>query len=276
MSWIAAGVAVVGAGVGLYKTLHASHQEKLARERQESERLPFYGIQDSYYQNLNLANQQAQGGLPIAAKDLYTSEAQRGLGSGIQGILDAGGTPNDIARLNESFDRSLFNITAADADAQMKNIQYFMKANADLGDQKTIQFLVNQKQPYENLMAQLNQKQLAEQQNVNQGISETIGSLGAAATIYSNANLGKGSSDDSGFSGSIRGGSYRQDPFSGATTPITSANTNSSYMGERNIDPNAAPSLNVFRNNESGTALNSLSDSERLQLISSLLKSNVA
>lgn len=267
-SWVAAGVTIVGAGVGLYKTLHASHQEKVARRDAANAKLPFYQIQDEYYQNKNLAASQAQGGFSQSAKDLYTNESERGYGSGVQGILDAGGTPNDIAKLNDSFNRSLFNVSAADAQAQMQNIQYFMKANSDLSDQKTIQFLVNKKQPYENLMAQLNQKQLAEQQNFNQGLSDTVGSLGAAATIYSNANLGKGGS------GGDDRSAFRPDPYNGATAPIGSS-MDKSYLNERSIG-NSSPSLNVFRNSESGSDLSSLSDTDRLQLISSLLKSNVA
>ncbi len=269
---VAAAVAIAGLGISVYKTLHAAHKEKVAREAQQGLVLPFYKIQDEYYQNQNLANANAQGGFSQSAKDLYSSEAERGYGAGVQGILNAGGSANDIAKLNDSFSKSLFNLSAADAQAQMQNIQYFMKANSELADQKTIQFLVNQKQPYENAIAQLNQTQAAEQQNINQGLSDAIGSAGSLATILQNKNLDKGGGGGDDLPISIKG---RPDPFHGATAPITSA-TNTDYLKERTIGSGAAPTLNLFRNSESPNAINNLSDSERLNLIGSLLKQNIA
>ncbi len=117
--------AAIGAGISIYKVAHASHQEKVAKQEAERSRLPFYKIQNEFYQNANIANSQAQGGFTPAAKDLYSSEAERGYGTGVSGILAAGGSANDIAKLNDSFNRSLFNLSAADAEAQMKNIQYW-------------------------------------------------------------------------------------------------------------------------------------------------------
>ena len=269
---IAAAAAIAGVGISVYKTLHAAHQEKVAQQEQAGMRLPFYKIQNEYYQNENLANSQAQGGFSQSAKDLYGSEAERGYGTGVQGILNAGGSANDIARLNDSFNRSVFNLAAADAQAQMQNIQYFMKANSDLGDQKTIQFLVNQKQPYENQLAQVNQRRAAAQENINQGLSDTVGSLAAFGTAIQNNNL-----YGNGTASSRSSDNFRPDPYGGAVAPINSP-IDQSYLNERTIpafNQNNSGASNIFRTNETtgsnGDWMGNLNDEMKTKLIQQIL-----
>lgn len=266
---VAAAAAIVGAGISLYKVISSGVKEKRARREAEATRLPFYKIQDKYYQNANLAGQMAQGGFTQSAKDLYTSEAERGFGSGVQGILSAGGTANDIAKLSDSFNRSLFNLSAADAQAQMQNIQYFMKQNAELADQKTIQFLVNEKQPYENKLAEISQRRAAEQQNINQGLSEFTGSIAALGTSLQNKNLyGNGSQQTS--------SNFRPDPYGGQITPISSNDINQSFLTERTIPAfnNINTTSNAFRTSEISNTddlLSGLDDADKMKLIGTIL-----
>jgi hypothetical protein len=150
---------------------------------------PFYKIQDEYYQNRNLAGNTAEGGMPSAQKDYVTGEMQRGLGAGISGVLQSGGSPNDINKLFTSFNKSIDATGAEDAAQHIKNIQYFQDANRDLAAQKNIQFGFNKVMPYQRKMAQLNQNIANEETNAFNGANQVVGSLGAFATSNQNNKL---------------------------------------------------------------------------------------
>lgn len=264
---IAAVTGALGVGAGLLKTFGADKRLKEAQQEAEQLKDPFYKIQDEFYKNQNIAAEQAQGGLTQAAKDYFTSETERGFGAGIQGILAAGGSANDIATLNDSFNRSIFNATAADSQAQMENIKYFMKSNSDIADQKTIQFLLNEKQPYENKLADITNRVGAERQNIYGGISDIVGSIAGFGTAMQNKELyGNGTPQTS---------QLRRDPFEAQITPIK-GKLDTSFLNERSL-PNAIN--NIFKNTDqqAGTTdnleevLNGLDPADREKLINGLL-----
>ena len=259
---IAAAAAIVGAGVSIYKVLHNAHKEKEARREAERLKRPDYGIPDEYYQNRNIAGQLAQQGLPSGARDYYTSELDRGFGTGVSNILQAGGDANDINKLFDTYNRSLSNEAAIDAQTQLKNIEYFTKANADLADQQTIKYALNQKQPYENKLAEITQRRAAAQENINQGLGETVGSLGSLATILQNSNLGKGGGDEDG-GGSVRGYSHAAGNYGVETVGNNSAVNNSTAVAAPVSTQQAAFKSDVISN---------LSDNQKLELVRGLLK----
>lgn len=150
---------------------------------------PFYRVQDQYFQNRNEAGQLATEGLPSAAKDYMTTEASRGLGTGIGAIQEQGGSPNDISKLFEGYDRSINRIGAEDAQAQIDNIRYFMNVNKDLAGQKTTQFLVNELQPYEEKVKQYTQNIGNAKQNLAGHANSAIGAGSALATSFENQDL---------------------------------------------------------------------------------------
>jgi hypothetical protein len=186
-------VAAASAGLGLleggYQFFHSLSDEKKSKAELERLQRPFYDIQNEFYQNRNMAAQQAQGGLTSTAKDYYTSQTERGLGSGVQAILGVGGDAGDISKLFDRFSQSTFNVAAADSEAQAKNIQYFMDTNKDLAGQKITQWSLNELQPYEDKLAQLTERIKADEQNKFGGVNTAIGSLTAAGTSLSNAGL---------------------------------------------------------------------------------------
>lgn len=143
---------------------------------------PFMRVQDEYFQNKNISQAEAQGGLPSATKDFYTSESQRGLGAGVSALLQGGGDMNMISSLFDKYNRNTAGLAAEDAQAHQKNIQYFMKSNADLAGQKTTQFVVNELQPYENKLKELTERVSADKANIWGGVQTAVGSLSAAGT----------------------------------------------------------------------------------------------
>lgn len=186
-------LSTASAGLGLIKGVAGffggKSDEEKAREELGKLKTPFYKIQDEYYQNRNLAAQQAEQGLPSAVRDYNTTENQRGFGSSIGAIEQVGGSPSDIAKLYSGFTDSVNRTGAADAEMQFKNMQYFMNQNQDLAAQKTKQWAINEYDPYQKKLKEITQRISAAKQNQNNSLNDAIGSIGAAGTSMQNQDL---------------------------------------------------------------------------------------
>ena len=169
--------------------------------------------------------------------------------------------------LNDSFNRSIFNATAADSQAQMENIKYFMQSNAGIADQKTIQFLLNEKQPYENKLADITNRVGAERQNIYGGVSDIVGSIAAFGTYKQNERLLDGKTEPS--------SQLRRDPFQADIIPLKGG-IDQSFLKERSL-PNAINSIFKNTDQQNGTTdnleeiLNGLDPADREKLINGLL-----
>lgn len=181
--------ALLGTGVSLYKAHQAKEKDDEAQSELSNLQKPFYQVQKEYYDNRNIAGSTAETGLPQATKDYETSENERGLGAGINGIVSAGGSPNDFAGLFDQFNKSVDRTGAEDAEAHLKNIQYYMDTNSTIGAEKQKQWAINEYQPYENKLKELTERRGAAQENENNAINEGIGSITAGATALSNKQL---------------------------------------------------------------------------------------
>lgn len=183
-----------GAGIALggAQLIMGAIDEKKAKNELRRLNRPFYKIQDEYLQNRNLAEELAGGGLPDATKAFLTTEAERGLGTGIRGILDSGGSPNDISKLFSSFDSAVMKTAAEDAQARLGNIKNFMDVNREIAGQKQIQFGINELQPYESALKSIQDRREAARQNMFGGAQTIIGSASALGTGLQNQGLLKG------------------------------------------------------------------------------------
>lgn len=198
----------LGAGLGVYEFLDSASKEKKDKAALDALKQPFYQVQSEFYQNKNIASQQAGQGLPTATRQYETQEAQWGLGAGLDAILRAGGGVNDAALLTQGYNNQIGKIGSQDAEAHMNNLQYFMKANADLAAEKTKQWTINEYQPYEAKLKELKQNIQTDEQNKWAGISGAVGSLSAGGTSQLNSKL---------FSGGGGGGQRVSDPYSAAS-----------------------------------------------------------
>lgn len=188
---VTAAAAIIGAGVGVYKILNGQSKENEAKNARARLANPFYAIQDEYYQNRNLANSMAQGGLPAATKDYYTNQSERGLSAGISAITGSGGSPNDISKIFQTYNDGIGKISAVDAEMHLNNIKYYMGVNKDLAGQKTIQWGLNVKQPHDNTLKELSGAQKAGEATKWEGVSDTLSSISSFGTAMSNSNLMK-------------------------------------------------------------------------------------
>lgn len=167
----------------------ANAQEKKDKNELAGLTPAFYKVQDEYYRNNNAAAELAQGGFTQDAKDYYGDMAGRGLGTGISGVLQAGGSPNDIAKIFDGYNSSIRSMATADSQTQMDNIRYYGQTNKDLAAQKTIQWGVNEYQPYQNKLKELTERIAADKINKNNAINSVIGSVSSAGVAASNQDL---------------------------------------------------------------------------------------
>lgn len=182
MSWVAAGVASAGLTLSAVKWVSGNNKEKKAKRERANIKAPFYDIQNEYYQNVNQANQLAQGGLPAATKDYYTEKSQQGLTAGIKGVLSGGGNPNDISTLLKTYDDGIAKIGAIDAETHINNIKYYRDVNKDLAGQKTIQWSINKQQPYLSTLKELSAAQKAGEATKWEAANDAMSSISSFGT----------------------------------------------------------------------------------------------
>lgn len=181
-TWASTAVAGVSLGASIFKGIKANSADKAAANEGAALKRPSYQIPNEFLENRNIAGQQAQGGLSAAEKQYAGEQRERGLGSSLSSLAQTGGGPNEFAGLNKVFDDSLRSQSALDAQTHMQNIQFFTKANEDLAGQKATQWGINELQPYESKLKEIQDRRIAAQTNRNNAVNEGMGSLTAAAT----------------------------------------------------------------------------------------------
>ncbi len=242
MSWGAVIVGAIGVGTSIYKTSQANKQKREDEAQKKAIKPAFYKIQDEYFQNRDLAGNLAESGLPSSTKDYLTAQDERGFSAGLNAITSGGGDTGDVAKLFGSYANSINNTGAQDAMQKIKNIEYFTKVNSDLAGQKNIKWALNEKQPHDELLKQLNQDIAVDEKNRQSGIDQTIGAgtqlVGAAASgIAMNSLYNKlFPKETDPYKGQDRGTPQMFDnyPTSTATT-----DTNSSFGSDSNFGSNS-------------------------------------
>ena len=215
---------------------------KLRRNKRELERLQpvLYKVQDEYYQNRNMARELAQGGMPQEAKDYLTSESQRGLGAGIQGVLSSGGGPEAIASLFDSYNRSIDNTAVQDAQMKVENIGRLMAANKDVAGQETMKWTLNDYGPYQARLKQLTQNIANAETNMwgaASGVSQGLTSLGTSI------------SNEKDYNDLFRTGSFGglPAPDNSAAIPITSNAQPNFNLQPSQMNFNGLQQLSLFQ-----------------------------
>jgi hypothetical protein len=232
----AIGVGVAGLGYSIYKGERAHSEEKKAESEGNNIRRPFAKIQDEYFQNQNIAKEQATSGLPVDVKNSLQKQRNEGFGTSVDALKQAGGGVNDFSKLSKVFDDSLVNEGAADANQHFANIQYLTGINKDLAGQKNTQWGVNEYQPFESKLKEIQDRRIAAQTNQNNAVNEGIGSLAAISTSINSAVGGPKGGDDG--SGGGMGGSNPMDTSVGDSGTDTDIDT-------ADIDPTSGQALNL-------------------------------
>lgn len=188
LTWVSVAVAGVSVGTSIYKGVKASKANKAAAAEGAALKRPAYKIPTEDIENRNIAAVNATSGLSAAEKQYAGEQRERALGSSLDALGETGGGPNDFAQLNHIFDDSLKSQSALDAQLHMKNIDSFTKANEEIAAQKSIQWGVNEMQPYESKLKEIQDRRIAAQTNENNAVNEGIGGLTAGATGINSTN----------------------------------------------------------------------------------------
>jgi hypothetical protein len=159
--------AKVGAGIG--QLIHSKKKPAIR---------PNFDIQKEYFDNQTLAQSYAQEGLPESTKAYYTTQASRGLSSGIDAALQGGGDVNALTNLVDQYQQGLNKISAEDAQLKLKNIDDLMERNSDLASQKVQQWVLNKYEPFKD-QAKANAQERAA------GLQNLIGGIGEGAAVLS-------------------------------------------------------------------------------------------
>lgn len=188
LSAVQSGIGLIAGGAEFFDSLS---KEKADKKSLSEMRMPFYQIQNEYYQNQAGAAELAGQGTPTAELNYLTDQAGRGLGSTIEAVNRAGGGINDVSKLLDSYNQQIGKIGAESAAQHVENIKYFHKMNSELAGQKTMQWSINQYQPYEAKLKELNESIKTDEANKWAGISTAVGALTAGGTSMQNADLMK-------------------------------------------------------------------------------------
>lgn len=193
MSYVAAGAAVVSAGVGIYKSVKAKKQEKRDRaalEKAKAEQ-PDYEIQPEFEQNKNLYAGIAANGMPESTKDFFQSVAEQGLTSSIGAMQQFGGGINSLGDLLDKHSQSMERAAMADAQMKVAGIKDFIGANSALAGQRMIQQFGVPNERNRNDIAGINRSIYGDQASFDAGISDVTGSLAAFIGSDAPAALGE-------------------------------------------------------------------------------------
>jgi len=184
-----AAAAIAQTGIGLAQGISGMIQASKARKELEGLEQPFYKIQNEIFQNRNLAANQAQMGVPQATMDYMTAETQRGLGTSLSTLKQTGGSANNVAELFSAYQRGIQQNAAMDAQQRVVNLGQFMKENQTLAGQKTMQWAINEFQPFQNKVQALQQRIAQGGQQMGAGISAALGGAAAYGTGMQNQDL---------------------------------------------------------------------------------------
>ncbi len=218
------GAAAAQSVLGLAKAGFGFFDEKKAKQEEDALKTPFYKIQDEYLQNRDIAAQEAQGGLSSSAKNYLTKETGRGLSAGISGELQAGGDPNQISKLLDSYTQSIGKLAVEDTALHTQKIGQFLERNAEVAGQKNVQFSINELQPYQSKLKQLQERRAADKQNIFGGISDSIAGVSALGTALNNPDNDGGGG---GYTGKSLFTSSYQEPT--VATPVNTGYTGGIY-----------------------------------------------
>ena len=181
-----AGIALgVNALSSLAGSIFGSKQRKLASRIEAQNPLPLTQVNSNILQNVGLANQMAQVGLPQQQYNNALQQQQQALAGGLRTLSRGGGTAN-IATLLRSANQGINNLNVADAQARQQNQRLLMQQRQNLANEEQRVWNWNVANPYLR-----NMERVAQLRNAgNQNIFGALGNLSSGLTTLASSALG--------------------------------------------------------------------------------------
>lgn len=133
---IGAGTAVVGTGMKLYSGLH---QQSQANKIDANNPRPDYVIPQEYYDNVNMARNMAQVGLPQQQYNNQLNNINTNQAGAIQSLSNSANPGANLASIVRGGDAATNTLNAQDAQARDANQRVYMQQLGVLAQQKLAQ-----------------------------------------------------------------------------------------------------------------------------------------
>jgi hypothetical protein len=167
-----AGLGLKG-GADLFKTIYGITQMFKGNNMYKDlmNNIPQYEVDPNIQYNLSLAKNIAQQGIPSQARNLYTENVERGLGSTIAAMQQGGGGLNMLNQAYQSSTDAFRNFMMQDAQQKLANQQAVIQAGKDVRDENLRAFQQNEMLPFQLKYQRSNQLSNAGSQNIFGGMS---------------------------------------------------------------------------------------------------------
>mgnify|MGYP003133339663 CR=1 FL=1 len=176
MTWVAAGVAVVGGGIKMYQGAQQKKAGKSAEARAQAMK-PDFEIPQEEYANLLDAKKAAEGGMPAAQRRAAEQDIQRTSQAALRGSAERKGGLGMVSQVASQESRANLALMQSDVAARRQNIQQMMQQRSVIAGYKQKRF----EHEYNEYSADLDYARAqigAGMQNQMSGIDSIVGGIG--------------------------------------------------------------------------------------------------
>lgn len=188
-TWVAAVVAGVGTGFGIYSDLHAKNQAKKDQKRLMAEQQA-YQTPDGFQQNKDLASYMSQYGLDEQSLQFYKSQNERNLANANQTALELGGGINTINQNYESSIRGLGDLALKNSMMKADNLKLLMEQTSAMAGQDQMNWAINYK-AWKDKMNLANNQINASNQSLANNVSNLGSILANSLSTYKSGQIGQ-------------------------------------------------------------------------------------
>lgn len=217
---LAMGIPVAAQAIlGAWQTLNAVKQAKKNQR-------PFYNIDPTFQQNIDILSNTM--GLPQETMNLLFNRIGQGTSQGIDAILGAGGNPNQVATILNNQNRSLQDVSSADALQRKQDLNNLINARLMLAGERDKAFQINEYAPFADKAAAISMQKQAGLQNIGGAFNSASGMFANKATMdlaEQLFNLNPANQQRTGGATGAMSGA-----LAGATTPNSGVNVNKIYQ----------------------------------------------
>ena len=174
MSWIAAGVAVVGGGIKMYQ----GYQQKQAGKNAEGALdKPEFEIPQEALKNMSIAEKEAYNGLPDEQKRAFLENQQRSSQTALRNSSDRRGGLGVVSQIQGQENLSNRQLLQDDVNARQQNMQRAMDARSVIAGYKDKRF-EHEYSEYSTDLDYARAQQGAGQQNMSAGMDTMLAGAG--------------------------------------------------------------------------------------------------
>lgn len=183
MSWIAAGVAVVGGGIKMYQ---GYKQKQAGKDAEGALDKPEFEIPQEALKNMSIAEKEAYNGLPAEQKRAFLENQQRSSQTALRNSSDRRGGLGVVSQIQGQENLSNRQLLQDDVNARQQNMQRAMDARNVIAGYKNKRF-EHEYSEYSTDLDYARAQQGAGQQNMSAGMDTMISGAGQGLAGYAAA-----------------------------------------------------------------------------------------